>query len=75
MLLLTRKIGETICIYPENQPSNEDSLITIKIHSIYGNCVKLGINAPDEIAVHRKEIYERILKANIPLNANQVIRR
>ena len=52
MLLLTRKPGEEIII--------GDDLIRIKIVQINGNQVRLGIEAPKELEVHRLEIYEKI---------------
>jgi carbon storage regulator len=51
MLILTRRVGETIMI-------GED--VTITILGLKGNQVRLGINAPKRVAVHREEIYERI---------------
>jgi carbon storage regulator len=51
MLILTRRIGETLMV-------NDD--ITITVLGIKGNQVRVGINAPKDVAVHRKEIYERI---------------
>lgn len=53
MLILTRRISETIMI-------NDD--ITITVMGIKGAQVRLGINAPREVAVHRSEIYESIQK-------------
>lgn len=55
MLVLTRKIGESIQI-------GED--IEITISSIKGDQVKIGINAPKNIEIHRKEIYIEIQKEN-----------
>ena len=52
MLILTRRAGETIMIGDE---------VTITVLGIKGNQIRLGVNAPKEIAVHREEIYERIL--------------
>ena len=51
MLLLTRRIGETVVI-GEN--------INITVLGTKGNQVRLGINAPKEVSVHREEIYQRI---------------
>ena len=51
MLILTRRVGETIRI-------NDD--ISIQVVGIYGQQVRLGITAPADVAVHREEIYERI---------------
>lgn len=51
MLILTRKPGETICI-------NDDIRVTVL--SVQGQQVKLGISAPEDVAVHREEIYQRI---------------
>ena len=54
MLILTRKIGESLIIGDD---------VEITVLSVRGNRVKLGVNAPKEIAVHRQEIYERIKAA------------
>ena len=51
MLILTRRVGETIRI-------NDD--ISIQVLGICGQQVRLGITAPDEVAVHREEVYDRI---------------
>jgi carbon storage regulator len=52
MLILTRRIGESVII--------GDHQITIAILNINGNQVKLGIEAPKDIAVYREEIYQKI---------------
>jgi len=55
MLVLTRKLGESIAIGDE---------IRITVASIEGGQVRIGVDAPREIAVHRQEVYERIQEAN-----------
>lgn len=51
MLILTRKIGESLLI-------GED--ISISVLSVRGNQVKIGVDAPKEVTVHREEIYQRL---------------
>lgn len=51
MLILTRRVGETLMI-------NDDVKVTVL--AVNGNQVKIGIDAPSSVAVHREEIYLRI---------------
>jgi carbon storage regulator len=51
MLILTRRVGETVMIGDD---------VTITVLGVKGNQVRVGINAPKTVAVHREEIYERI---------------
>jgi carbon storage regulator len=53
MLILTRRVGETLVIGDQ---------VTITVLGVKGNQVRVGINAPKDVAVHREEIYQRIHK-------------
>jgi len=51
MLILTRRVGETLMVGDD---------VTITVLGVKGNQVRIGVNAPKHVAVHREEIYVRI---------------
>ncbi len=53
MLILTRRVGETLMIGDE---------VSVTVLGVKGNQVRIGVDAPKEVAVHREEIYARIKK-------------
>ncbi|MGC8517669.1 MAG: carbon storage regulator CsrA [Steroidobacteraceae bacterium] len=61
MLILTRRVGETVMIGDE---------VTITVLGVKGNQVRIGINAPKHVAVHREEIYERIKREQRAVSGN-----
>jgi carbon storage regulator len=64
MLILTRRVGETVMIGEE---------VTVTVLGVKGNQVRIGVNAPKTVAVHREEIFDRIKRegdSDSPADAN-----
>ncbi len=61
MLILTRRVGETLVIGDK---------IIVTVLGVKGNQVRIGINAPKEVSVHRKEIYLKIKNERNKLSGN-----
>ncbi len=60
MLVLSRKVGESIVL--------PDCHVTITVLASHGNRIRLGVTAPHDIAVHRKEVWTRICEEGSPAN-------
>ncbi len=64
MLILTRRIGETLIIGDD---------VNITVLGVKGNQVRLGINAPKDVSVHREEIYLRIQQEKVGADVEEVV--
>ena len=62
MLILTRRVGETLVIGDD---------VTVTVLGVRGNQVRLGVNAPKDVAVHREEIYQRIQNEKYAENSTE----
>jgi carbon storage regulator len=56
MLILTRRVGETLMVGDE---------VTVTVLGVKGNQVRIGVNAPKDVSVHREEIYQRIQREKL----------
>lgn len=62
MLILTRRVGETLMVGDD---------VTVTVLGVKGNQVRIGVNAPKDVAVHREEIYQRIQREKNDGDADQ----
>lgn len=58
MLILTRRVGESLMVGDN---------VTVTVLGVKGNQVRIGVNAPKDVAVHREEIYTRIHEGEAPV--------
>lgn len=56
MLILTRRVGETLMVGDE---------VSVTVLGVKGNQVRIGVNAPKDVSVHREEIYQRIQREKL----------
>ena len=61
MLILTRRVGESLMVGDD---------ITVTVLGVKGNQVRIGVNAPRDVAVHREEIYNRIQEDQTPADSD-----
>lgn len=62
MLILTRRVGETLMIGDN---------ISVTVLGVKGNQVRIGVNAPKDVSIHREEIYQRILDEKVQENSGK----
>lgn len=65
MLILTRRVGETLMI---------GDAITVTVLGVKGNQVRIGVDAPRDVAVHREEIFDRIRREEDPDDTQELTR-
>ena len=61
MLILTRRVGETLIIGDE---------VSVTVLAVKGNQIRIGVDAPKEVSVHREEIYQRIQTEGVRSSSN-----
>ena len=64
MLILTRRAGETLMIGDD---------VSITVLGVKGNQVRIGVNAPKDVSVHREEIYQRIQREKLQQSGAPVV--